>query len=187
LMGMKVSEQIWNEFKSILKIPKATRVNLEERIRELEAKEDIRELLATYTYFWNSKDVNGIVSIMTNDCEIIHGRPYEGVYRGKEEARRFFENILIEAPKKGLRLGEQEDKHHITNLIIRVDEGICAAEATAYFLRVSTGKKDEREFGVIATGWYSFELRKEDGEWRIRRMKIFRRMQSKEFEVTPFL
>lgn len=186
-MNMEVSERIWDEFKSILKVPKTSIVNLEEKIRELEAKENIRELLATYTYFWNSKDVNGILSIMTDDCEIIHGRPYEGVYRGKEEVRRFFENILIEAPKKGLRLEEQEDKHHITNLIIRVNEGMRDAKAAAYFFRVSTGKKDGREVGVIATGWYSFELRKEDGEWKIRRMKIFRRMQSKEFDITPFL
>jgi ketosteroid isomerase-like protein len=186
-MNIRVSEQIWDEFKSILKVPRTIKVRPEERIRELEAKEDIRELLTTYTYFWNSKDVNGILSIMTEDCKIIHGKPYEGVYQGKEEVRRFFENILIEAPKKGLRLEEQEDKHHITNLMIRVDEEMRDAKAASYFLRVSSGKKNGREVGVIATGWYTFELRKENGEWRIRSMKIFRRMQSKEFDVIPFL
>ena len=186
-MSVRLSEQIWEELKSILKVPSTSKAKPEEKIRELEAKEDIRELLTMYTYFWNSKDVNGILSIMTDGCEIIHGKPYEGVYRGKEEVRRFFENILIEAPKKGLRLEEQEDKHHITNLMIKVDEKMRDAKAVSYFLRVSSGKKNGREVGVIAIGWYFFELRKENGEWRIRRMKIFRRMQSKEFDVIPYL
>lgn len=143
--------KVWADFKSVFNVKRTAR-DLGGKVDELNAREEIRELLATYTYYWNSKDVDGIISIIAEDCEILHGKPYVGIFKGKEQAKEFFENILKKAPKEGLRLQNQEDKHHITNIVVRVDEKIEKARASAYFHRVSTGKKGEEEAGVIATG-----------------------------------
>lgn len=182
----KSISKIWSDFKSILNIEKPKR-DLSAKVEELEDRENIRELLATYTYYWNSKDVDGIIRIMSDDCVILHGYPYKGVFKGKEQARNFFENILKKAPEKGLRLQGQEDKHHITNITIRVDQEMKRANAHTYFFRVSTGKKGEEEAGVIATGWYFFSLKKEGGEWKVQQMRIERCFESEIFKVKHYL
>lgn len=180
----RISE-IWSEFKSILNVVKVSR-SFNDLVAEINAREEIRELLATYTYYWNSKDVDGLMSIMSDDCEIVHGKPYTGHFIGKHQVKKFFDNILENAPKKGLRLQDQEDKHHISNVIIKVDKELKKAEVSAYFFRVSTGKKEEEYAAVIATGWYRFTLKKE-GEWKIQRIKIFRCFESEPFKIMHYL
>lgn len=178
--------KVWVDFKNILGDKQSIR-DLSGKVEELNARENIRELLATYTYYWNSKDVDGIMSIMSSDCEILHSKPYVGSFKGREQAREFFENILKKAPKEGLRLQNQEDKHHISNIVVRVDEKIEKARACAYFLRVSTGKKGVDEAGVIATGWYFFTLKKGNGEWKIQQMRIERCFESEPFKVKHYV
>lgn len=190
LMEARIREiisDIWNDFKSLLKYGMEIRPDLQSKVEELEAREKIREVIAIYTYCWNSKDVEGILRIMTDDCEIVHGYPYKGVWKGKGEAREFFEGILKTAHERGLRLLNQEDKHYVTNVVIRIDKDMRHAKAHAYFLRASFGWKGNEEMAVISSGWYFFTIRREGEEWKIMQMRIERCFESEPFKVKQYL
>jgi len=126
-------------------------MSVEERLARLEAKDDIRELRASYCYHVDDRDGEAFASLFVDDAVLDFGSA--GVYRGREELREFVESVVPDHYAFIV--------HMVHNPVIDVDGD--AATGRWYFEAPATtaGGTD-----VWIQGQYDDEYERVDGEWR---------------------
>ncbi|WP_254524464.1 nuclear transport factor 2 family protein [Natrinema caseinilyticum] len=131
--------------------------NLEQRLRTLEAKDEIRELRAEYCFRADDRDWEGWADTFTEDGRIEVDQL--GTYEGRDEIIQFGTDVIA---------GEyQWFSHMVHNGVIDVD----GDEATGkWYFEVPCVSKatllNEGEAGWLQ-GRYDEEYRRVDGEWKI--------------------
>lgn len=130
---------------------------MEERLRTLEAKEEIRQLRAEYCYRADQRDWERWADTFTDDGRIEVDQL--GTYEGRDEIIQFGTDVIATE--------YQWFSHMVHNGVIEVD----GDEATGqWYFEVPTVSK-ETLFNEGDAGWlqgmYEEEYRRVDGEWKI--------------------
>jgi len=121
----------------------------------LQAKDEIRELLARYNHCVDSRDADGWIALFTADATMdLGGRSLEG-----PEQLRAFVAALGPAGSGVLR-------HYAVNEVIEVD----GDRATVRCSLLAVGRTDDGP--RLTTGRYEDELRREAGTWRFSRRRF---------------
>ena len=124
----------------------------------LEAKDAIRELMATYAQAMDACRFADVGACFAPDAEWITDY---GAARGPDEIAKFIGGIV---PVKGE--GPQR-KHYITNIIIKVDGDSASAVSDYLIIR-------ESENGLIPVmgGTYKDQFRRTPAGWRFSRKEL---------------
>ena len=124
----------------------------------LEAKDEIRELMATYAMAMDACRFADVGACFAPDAEWITSY---GAARGPDEIAKFIGSIV---PARGE--GPQR-KHYITNIIIKVD-GDSAASVSDYLVVRESGP----DLIPVMGGTYKDEWVRQDGTWRFKRKEL---------------
>ena len=124
----------------------------------LEAKDEIRELMATYAMAMDACRFADVGACFAPDAEWITNY---GAARGPAEIANFIAGIV---PVKGE--GPQR-KHYITNIIIKVD-GDSARSVSDYLVVRESGK----DLIPVMGGTYKDEWVRQEGTWRFWRKEL---------------
>jgi uncharacterized protein (TIGR02246 family) len=130
----------------------------EQRIQELEDKDEIRELTARYCWHVSRGEGEAVANLFTDDGTLdVTGGDFKPVH-GREALLKFY-RASVREPEAAIPFIQ----NHIIE--IRGDEahGTCAIEAR--FAR--NGES------VTAAGYYEDKYRRERGKWRFVERKIF--------------
>jgi len=132
-------------------------------IEELLEKEAIKELRILYSHYFDGKDLDGLVSLFTEDAVCEFGPEYGGDWVGKTQIRENYARFTGgEGPEFGVL-------HAVTNPWIRlVDESTAHGRWYLMDLRTTEGVENP----LILFGIYDDLYRKIDGSWRIHRTRI---------------
>lgn len=138
--------------------------NMDNVIEQLVAREQIRELVASYTHLGDGGRLDAMVELFADDA-VLHASDTE--YRGHAEIRSFFDGIVDDRSAAAHRTFV---RHHIANLTITVSSA-DSATGSSYWAVYS-------DDGFESSGRYRDEyVRTADGEWRFQRRKIGRDRQ----------
>jgi hypothetical protein len=132
---------------------RARPTSLAERLQLLEDEAAVQDVLARYTYFYDAKDVGGLLSVFHEECELINPR---GTYIGHEAIRRNYV-YLMEQSKVCLHLAPN----------VAADRS--AAWMTAYYYDISA-THDGRLIGTGGT--YADNLVPSGDAWKIAARRI---------------
>ncbi|HVW44404.1 MAG TPA: nuclear transport factor 2 family protein [Amycolatopsis sp.] len=134
---------------------------IEARLRDLEDREEIREVVARYGFTADLGIDEAYVAQYTEDGEYDTGT---AVFRGHEQLREF-----ISAPE-GTHKSQVESRgsqHTSHNLYIRVQGATAWAECySVVFVRVDAGS-----FGIRTAAYNHWDFRRVEGRWRIVRRR----------------
>ena len=121
--------------------------------------EEIRALKIQYTNFYDTGNLEGVLSLFTEDAIVDSG--VQGRAEGIDEIRAYF------AAEMEVTVGTQ---HFISNPRIEL-VGADRAKGEWYMQDVMVGMSQPGEQALVLYGSYSDEYRKVDGEWK---MSVFR-------------
>jgi len=129
-------------------------LDVETRLANLEAKEEIREFIASYTAVVDRIDaLDDLLALFTEDAVM---RNPAGVHDGKAAITEYFTKFFSSGATNFSR-------HHATNQVITILEpGIARHES--YFMAFLGREGDSK----IAFGRYKDIVVKQDGVWRFR-------------------
>jgi hypothetical protein len=162
---MKESFMNLNELEAKIK-------NLEEEIARLKDVEEIKKLQRIYGYYLDHHMGDEIVDLFSDDTESVETN---GVYLGKEGARRLFKNRYDLACPPGWLA-----RHMIQQGVIDVDpDGKTAKGRWGVFYCLATPVDGEQK-ALWGHGLYENEYVKENGKWKFRKFQLFRNF------VTPY-
>ena len=127
---------------------------------DLVAMEEIRQLRHTYSWCYDTGDLDGLVAVFTEDATCGFG-PY-GTWTGHDEIREGFRGSFEATGVPGTTM------HAVTNPVLRVD----GEHATGkwFLIDLLLGSGDENPLRIVA--YYEDEYRREDDRWRISRSDI---------------
>jgi ketosteroid isomerase-like protein len=115
-----------------------TEQSAEERLAYLELERDAREFLAKYSYYFDGKNLEGLMTLYTPDCVLVNTA---GTYAGIEAIRRMQEGDM---PKTTVSF------HHFNNIIVVVDDiNTRTAYVTAYMYNLAI--RDDEPYGTVGT------------------------------------
>jgi hypothetical protein len=135
------------------------RSGLEERIRRLEDKEAIRDLLSRYSFAIDLGRIDDFVSLWTDDCIFrTDGGGGLTTFSGREEIRSHLERDLSSLSSVAGRI-----QHLLLSNLIEV-EGDSARATGFQVVTRNTGSG----FEVYRTSYRTFEFRRSGRRWRIR-------------------
>ena len=129
-------------------------------IEELASLEEIRQLRYTYSWCYDSGDLDGLVAIFTDDAICGFG-PY-GTWTGMEEIREGFRNSFQATGVPGTTM------HAVTNPIIQLNDD--QATGKWFLIDLILGAGDENPLRIVA--YYDDGYRRDRGRWRISRSDI---------------
>jgi len=125
-------------------------MSVEERLKQLEAKDSIRKLRSNYCYQVDDGNGEAFASLFTEGAVLDFGRA--GTYEGREELRDFVNSVVPEHYSFIV--------HMLHNPVIEVDGD--AATGRWYFEAPCTSQGTDRWI----QGWYDDEYERVNGEWR---------------------
>ena len=129
-----------------------------ERLRRLEDERDIERVFRRYHALYDAGDVDGLMSVYTEDAIQINAR---GTYRGHDELRRSYQ-WLVENQKSII--------HYGTNVVVELDEDdLDRALLTAFWSAMNTGYN---EVTTLSGGTYVNRMRRVAGQWKISEQRI---------------
>lgn len=138
---------------------------LEARVHSLESTAAIERLQRVYGYYLDNRMWAETVALFTDDGEVEIGR--RGVYRGREQLRTFFVEVLGRG-RSGRARNELHNHIQIQGVVTlgpRADQAFGRFRALAQFAQ-------ELPDGQAGCGWaegvYENEYAYRDGAWRIR-------------------
>jgi uncharacterized protein (TIGR02246 family) len=124
--------------------------DLERRLADLEAKEEIRAFVADYCRLNDAlTELDALVALFAEDAVM---RNPAGTHDGREAIRTYYTNFF--------KSGTAFARHHVVNQVIRMD-GPDRARHDAYFIAM-LGRDGESK---IVYGSYADTLVKRDGGW----------------------
>jgi ketosteroid isomerase-like protein len=152
-------------------VPTAHAQDLEARLRAVEDRVEIEQLLMRYAAAYNTGDANAYVAMFTPDAVFelrrdIDEPPFIGPFKGREAIRKqWFPNIPAGASTAGGSFGAM--RHVTTNYEINVKGD--TATVRAFFIEVvSNGANTppgSKPPTIHAMGRYEDELVRHDGRW----------------------
>ncbi len=147
----------WTPFLWLASQEREPPASLEERVALLEAETDVRDFLTQYAYRWDARDVEGCVSMFSEDAVLITTR---GTYEGRDAIRANYEGMAA-----GKQPGEGEGSlHRPVNVLVRIEPGLQQAWLAAYWHVVAQVRS--------LLGNYFMRLVKTDAGWHIADCRI---------------
>ncbi|MCV7179468.1 nuclear transport factor 2 family protein [Mycolicibacterium sphagni] len=138
--------------------------NTEDILRELLDREQLKELRARYFRFLDLRDQEGFATVFTEDA-VLEVPEVDLVFRGREE---------IAAKVLASVSGAVSAHHgHTPELIFTGPDtatGIWAMQDIVEWPRAASGER----IGITGVGHYRDEYVREDGEWRIAKVRLVR-------------
>ncbi len=131
-----------------------------ERLRDISA---IERLQRAYAYYVDRADWDAVVDLMTDDATAEHGG--HGVYVGKDSIRDLL--YALGGGEAGLEPGELNDHIHMQPVIDVAADGETAEGRWRQLALL--GRYEE--YARWQAGAYENEYRKEDGRWKISRIR----------------
>lgn len=133
------------------------------KLEELLEKETIKEVRIKYSHYFDSKQVDDLVGLFTEDAVCEFGPDYGGDWTGKEQIRKNFAKYAqAEGPPFGVL-------HAVTNpLITLIDKTTAHGRWYLHDLRTQEGVDNP----LILYGVYDDVYRKVFGKWLIYRTRI---------------
>ena len=130
----------------------------EDRLRHLEDKQAITEVLYAYCAHLDRMDLDALADLFTADCVVEYGPEPRLQSRGSDGLRGDLARMWRWA----------RTSHHLSNVMVALDGDSVNAGATSYVIAWH-----ERPDGSTATmmGQYRDRLAKTDGRWRISRRR----------------
>jgi len=133
----------------------ATIEDLERRLRALEDREEIRELIARYAYEVDCGEPPDWASVFSADIEMEAGKL--GASRGLGEIeRRFTRAEHLDAIREG-------SQHAYSNVVVDLD--VTGNEANAWGYACVHTRRDG-EWRIYTLGVNHWRLRRENGAWK---------------------
>jgi hypothetical protein len=139
---------------------------LEEEIRTLKDVEEIKKLQKIYGYYLNNQMVNEVIDLFSDDTESVE---MNGVYLGKEGAKRLFKGMFARADKVPGRLGQ----HMQIQGVVNVDPGGKTAKGRWQCLWCLATPIGGELRALWGHGQYENEYIKEDGKWKFKKFQLF--------------
>ena len=129
-----------------------------ERLRRLEDERDIERVFRRYHAFYDAADIDGLMSVYTEDAIQINAR---GTYKGHAELRESY---------KWLVQNQKSIIHYGTNVVVELDDvdrdrGLL----TAFWNAMNTGYNGVT---TLSGGTYLNRMRRVDGQWKISEQRI---------------
>ena len=135
-------------------------MTIEDRIRRVEAAEQIRLLKARYCDLCDAGYPAEALSNLFTDDGVWDGGEM-GVFEGRDAVRQFFSNM----PKV-----MSFAIHHVTNSAVEVNEDATSARGRWYLLQTATLKKTNQAVWLAAQ--YDDHLVFKDDKWLFRNVKL---------------
>ena len=143
--------------------------NTENILRELLDREQLKELRARYFRFLDLRDLEGFGSVFTEDA-VLEVPEVDLVFRGRDEISA---GVLA-----SLKDAVSAHHGHTPELTITGPDtatGIWAMQDIVEWPRAASGER----IGITGVGHYHDEYVREDGQWRIAKVRLVRiRVQS---------
>ncbi len=163
----------------IFERPDRACATVEERLRAVEDREAIRQVLVGYGFLCDARRWDQLLEYYTDDIVRVLGGTLEERVEGKEELRKLYVAPALphagdgEAPPAE-QLNTYELRHLITADFVRLDDDVNRGwVAASYSLVASTEQPDGFRRGQHEGG-YIFEMRRcDDGRWRVCKMTVF--------------
>jgi ketosteroid isomerase-like protein len=152
-----LKRSFWGLLHDHLRIKDAPPADLAKRVQRLEDELALRDLLNTYTYFYDGSDLDGVVSVFTDDATLVNPR---GTYVGSKAIR---ENYAYNISNRKMSF------HYASNVVIRAAEDGSEAAISAFYH--ATSVYASRSLASNG-GAYSIRARKSSGRWKIAEMRI---------------
>ena len=135
-------------------------MNLEDRLRKVEATEEIRILKADYCDLCDAGyPADDLCDLFTDDG--VWDGAEMGVFEGHEALHRFFTNM---PNVMSLAI------HHVTNSAVEVSDDARSARGRWYLLQTATVKASDEAVWLAAH--YDDEFVATDAGWRFRRVQL---------------
>lgn len=148
---------MWHVHLGVARQPRARLQSAEDRLQLLEDEAAVRDLLAQYTYFYDAKDIDGLLTVFHDECVLINPR---GTYVGHEAIRRNY-LYLMEQSKVCL--------HFASNVMARIAEDRSEAWMTAYYYDISATRNGR----LVGTGGtYADSVVPSGAAWKILARRI---------------
>jgi ketosteroid isomerase-like protein len=159
--------------------------DLEARLRAVEDRVEIEQLLMRYAAAYNTRDANAYVAMFTPDAQFelrrrIDEPPFLGPFKGREAIRKqWFPDIPPGASTSGGNFGAM--RHVTTNYEINVKGD--TATVRAFFIEVVSNGANippgSRPPTIHAMGRYDDELVRRDGRWLFSRRIVVTDLNTK--------
>ena len=135
-------------------------MNLEDRLRRVEAAEEIRILKADYCDLCDAGyPADALCALFTEDG--VWDGAEMGVFEGRDALHRFFTNM---PNVMSFAI------HHVTNAAIEVSDDATSARGRWYLLQTATVKASDEAVWLAAH--YDDEIIATDAGWRFRRVQL---------------
>ena len=131
-------------------------------LKELLEKEKIRKLKQLYSHLMDSKQIDALADIFTEDAVCEFGPEY-GSWEGRETIRTNYHGVFDEQPQFNAM-------HHITNHYVDLT-GPDTATGRSYLIDVITATEPDGQ-PIVWFGLYDEDYQKIDGKWYIKRCTL---------------
>jgi hypothetical protein len=138
---------------------------LKDRAQRVRDANDIKRLQRAYGYYLDEAQWDEMTALFTDDATVEYGR--DGLYRGKERIREYL--YKLGGDQLGLAAGQLNEHYQLMPVITLAEDGMTAkGRWRALILSGNFG-----ESANWGEGPYENEYRKEDGIWKISKVRWF--------------
>lgn len=146
------------------------RINLiRARIAHVQDATDLRNLQATFGFYFDKALWDDIVDLMADDATLELGK--NGVYKGKDSIRAYLYSLT--GGKPGLEYGQLNDTIQLQPVITIADDGKSAKARWNALLQTAADYDENGSGGEWGGGVYENSYVKEDGVWKIRSIRFY--------------
>ena len=142
---------------------------LEQRVKLLEDKEEIRQLYSRYMHYLDHRDMVKYSECFTEDGIVLAD---QGKWEGRAAMQKMFEPKPVPAGQTPKPVVE-EMTHMATDVVIEVNGDTARAWGKYFaFFRATPGKRDRAV--VSGIGGYNDYLVRVNGEWKFKKREILK-------------
>ena len=153
-----LGRSMWGVHHMLASTPRPTADDLEGRLALIEAESAAREVLTRYTYFYDGKNLDGLMGVFHDDCKLVNPR---GTYEGIEAIRENY-GFLMGLFKMVF--------HYAPNVMVRVLDDRRSAWLASYLFSIGVVEGQGLHNGNCSS--YVARVVLDDGVWKIREMRI---------------
>jgi SnoaL-like domain len=152
-----LAREMWGVHHALARTPRPSGETAADRLELIELELAARDVLNRYTYFYDGKDIDGLMTVFHPDCTLVNPR---GTYVGSDAIRRNYDYLM-----GTFRMVF----HYAPNVMVRILEDRRSAWLSSYLF--SVGVVDRERFNGNCSS-YVARLALTGEEWRIREMRI---------------
>lgn len=167
-IGSEQADPVVNPANALADETAALRMRLDSlraRAQRIRDSNDIKRLQRTYGYYVDEALWDELVALLSDDATIEYAR--DGVYRGKARIREYLDRL--NGGQQGLKTGQLNEHFQLMPVITLADDGLSAkGRWRGLILAGQSG-----EVGAWGEGPYENEYVKEDGVWKISKVRWY--------------